>query len=148
MLTKKNTYVLVANSSLARIFKAPSAHALNEVKTLSHPESRLHARELVSDKPGRSFENGAVTRHAMEPKHSPTENEHQHFAQEVCRYLEKEHIEGSFNHLYVLAAPSFLGLIRQNLNDTTAKTILGSIAKDVTKESEAAIISQIDNFVV
>ena len=49
----KPTWILVADSSRARIFSAETpSSALIEINTLAHPQGRLHEQNLSSDLPG------------------------------------------------------------------------------------------------
>jgi protein required for attachment to host cells len=48
-------WVVVAESSRARIFAFLQAGlAMEELEGLTHPASRAHERDLISDRPGRS----------------------------------------------------------------------------------------------
>lgn len=39
---------------------------MEELEGLKHPASRAHERDLISDRPGRSFDSFGSGRHAME----------------------------------------------------------------------------------
>lgn len=129
---KKESWLIVANSSLARIFKIEKRHDLKEINVLEHPESRLHNMDLVSDKPGRDFESSGMARHALEPKTLPKRQEFAIFAKLIAEYLENAHQQGEFETLYVAASPSLLGLLRQAIHPNIAKLIKGEIDKDLT----------------
>ena len=94
---KKESWILIANSSLARIYKLEKNHQLAELNVFEHPESRLHNLDLVSDKPGRDFESGGTRRHALEQKTSPKKQEFSHFAKLLADYLEEERNQGNFD---------------------------------------------------
>jgi protein required for attachment to host cells len=140
---KKETWLLVANSSLARIFKIENRNSLVELKVLEHPESRLHNRDLVSDKDGRGFESMGPTRHAIEPPTSPKHQEFETFAKELANYLEEARVKGEFDRLYLAASPTFLGLLRQTLIPSTAKLLDGELNKDVTHLKPQEIMSHL-----
>src|SRR4051794_21082580 len=118
---KKDSWLLVANSSIARIFKIEKRHELTEIKVLEHPESRLRNLDLVSDKPGRDFESAGAGRHALEPKVLPKRQEFAVFAKSLADYLETARNQGEFETLYVAASPALLGLLRQSLHPNIAK---------------------------
>lgn len=130
---KKESWLIIANSSLARIYKIEKDHHLEEVKVLEHPESRLRNSDLVSDRPGRDFESNGVRRHALEQKTSPKKNEFNIFARELCDYLEESHQQGIFDTLYLAASPALLGILRQTINPNTANLIKGEVDKDMTQ---------------
>lgn len=129
---KKDTWLLVANGSVARLFKINNKHSLSEVTILEHPESHLRTRDLVTDTLGRDFESNNPTRHAMEPKTTPKQQEFIDFARRIASYLEEARINGKYEHLYLVAGPSLLGLLRQELTAPTSKLIKGEANKDLT----------------
>ena len=133
-------WVLVANGSLARIFSS-SKDGLAQIEVLTHPQTRLHGHDLVTDAPGLSYASSGSGRHAMEPKISPQKNEAEHFAKEVAHHLDLEHRKGHFHHLHIIASPAFLGLLRHNLSHETQNTVLQEIHKDLTEESPLQIRS-------
>lgn len=129
---KKETWIVVANSSQARIFKIDKGHTLKEVKTFQNPEARMHPRDLYADKPGRSFESNTHARHSLEQAVSPKQQEITDFAKEVCDYLENARGNGVFHRLYLAASPSFLGSLRKSLSHPTLQLIEAEIDKDIT----------------
>lgn len=129
---KTGTWLVVANSSLARIFKLEKKAALVEVAQFEHPESRLHIRDLVSDKAGRTNESIGFTRHQYEPRHSPKQIEFDFFAKSLAQYLEESRNKGEFGRLYIAASPTLLGLLRQALHPSTLKLLAGEVDKDMT----------------
>jgi protein required for attachment to host cells len=131
------TWVVVADSSRARVFKAQSAFGpLQELAALAHPEARLHVQELTSDLPGRAFDSsGLGPRHAMEQASDPKENEAMKFARQVAEYLETSQEEGKFNKLVLAAAPKFLGYLRQCLSTRVAALVSREIDKDLVQQT-------------
>ncbi|MDZ7826334.1 MAG: host attachment protein [Gammaproteobacteria bacterium] len=94
--------VVIADDVRARIFRAEGLRGgLEEVATLTHPEARLHERDLVTDDPGQDV--------------SPRGREADRFAREVAHWLEQAVSDGRFRHLVVCAAPKMLGRLRQQL---------------------------------
>lgn len=140
---RTKTYLIVANTSVARIFKVEKVGTITEIKTLVHPESRLHNRDLVSDKPGRAFESVGPQRHAVEPFTSPKQQEFSIFAKDIAHYLEAERSQGNYDRLYLAASPTLLGLLRQTLNAATRKLVSGEVDKDITHMKPEEIISHV-----
>ena len=145
-MKKETNWLLVANSSLARLYDLDNKHQVTEIKVFEHPESRLLNQDLVSDKPGRDFESMGTTRHMIEPKISPKKHEFTVFAQELANFLEKERNQGAFHSLYIAASPALLGLLRQSFNPNTAKLIKGEIDKDITHLKTHEIASHLSFF--
>jgi len=63
----KKTWILVADSSKARLFTVESASGpLIEVRDFLHPESRMHEQELTTDLPGKHRNDTGVGAHGFE----------------------------------------------------------------------------------
>jgi protein required for attachment to host cells len=140
---KKDTWLVVSNSCSAKIYKVGHKQTLIEVEVLEHPESRLHNRDLVSDKPGRDFESVGHTRHAIEPRTWPQQQEVINFAKEVANHLEQAFNKGDFDKLYIAANPNMLGVLRNAFHPNTAKHISGEVDKDMTHLKPDEIIKQV-----
>lgn len=136
---KKDTLVVVANSSFARLYKAINNHALSEIETWEHPKSRLHEQDLVTSKPGRAFDRFGAGRHAMETQISPKTHEFHVFAKEIAHHLDKAIEKGDVKKIYIIAPPSFLGILRQRLSNNVAALVAGEIDKDFTTVSSDQI---------
>lgn len=126
------TWVLVSDSAQAKIFRITKFPKLEVVETLAHPESRFRAQNLVSSPPGRNFQSGGVSRHAYQSLTDPRQVEAEKFASYLNEYLTAAHNQGAFNRLYILANPSFLGLLRQALDAHIQKMVIHESAKDIT----------------
>lgn len=136
----KKTWVLVANGAIARIFSFDRGR-LTELTVLTHPESRMHGHELVSGRPGTSFDSAGFGRHAMEQHTLPQKNEAEHFAKEVAQYLDLQHRKNEFQQIHIISSPAFLGLLRRGLHAETQKSILSEVDKDLVEESPLHIRS-------
>lgn len=129
-------WVVAANSTTARIFLAETPMgALQELKTLCHPESRLREQDLTSDGPGRSFDSAGEGRHAMEVEVRAKKQEAIRFAEELAAELEAGRTQGKYDALCLMAEPSFLGLLRGKLGSQTMATVLTEVDKNFAKRS-------------
>jgi protein required for attachment to host cells len=127
------TWILLANSSRARVCESDGPKLpLREVADFTHPESRMHEQELTSDLPGRAFDSGGEGRHAMGQSVEPKQQHAIQFAKEIADYLEAARNEAAFSRLYVIAAPAFLGLLRQHYSASLASLVTGEVDKDLT----------------
>jgi protein required for attachment to host cells len=125
-------WVLVADSGRARVFSADSPIGeLQEVQSFTNPEARLQEQELLSDRPGRSFDSAGEGRHAMGSTVEPKEQEAIRFAKQIGDYLEKGRIEFKFEHLVIVAAPKFLGLLRDNISPQVKDLITLTVDKNL-----------------
>lgn len=126
------TWILVADSVRARIFSADSpTGALDEITTLANPEGRLHEQDLVSDRPGRSFDSRGHGRSGMSKQVSAKEQENIRFAQRVAEHLESNRKQGSYRKLILVAAPEFLGQLASRLSGTTLATVALRVNKNL-----------------
>jgi len=132
------TWVLVADNSRARFFAAEKAKGpLREVQDLVHPQARLRAGDLVTDRPGRD-RNPGVGGHDV-GEDSPKLDGADRFALEVCGALEAGRTGGAFSKLYVVAAPQFLGLLRKHQSASLRQLVAGEVHKNLTTHDSADI---------
>jgi protein required for attachment to host cells len=136
------TWVLVADSSAAKIFKIDDGGALQEVADLVHSESRMHEQNVSSDLPG-SNAGGGSSKHGFESQTGIKEHEAVNFAHEISEQLDAGRNNGQFNQLIVAAAPAFLGVLRETINPNTNKLITHEINKDLVKLSAAQIMDHL-----
>lgn len=129
----RNLWVLCANGARATIYSVDSDSAsLVEIASLQHPEVRSKEMDLVTDRPGRTFDSFGAGRHAMEYGVGPRATEEIRFAREVIDRLEQGRVGHEFDRLVVVAAPTFLGRLRDSMSAPLASAVLLEIDKDYT----------------
>lgn len=132
----KKVWILVADSSRARFFGVDAANSsLTEMKDLMHPEARMHEQKLTSDLPGSQAGGSVGSHHGVASEKSPKDNEALIFVREISRFLEDAQNNQEYDELIVIAAPSFLGLMRENLTADVSKHIILEIDKNLVKHS-------------
>ncbi|MBI1422747.1 MAG: host attachment protein [Gammaproteobacteria bacterium] len=143
------TWVVVADSTRARIFSAESSSAgLSELETLAHPEGRMHDRDITSDLPGRSFDsNKAGGRHAMEPSTDPKQELAIEFARTIARHVDAARVKNDFEQLVIVAAPTFLGLLREQLSNTCRKLVAFELNKNLVQQPAEEIRSHLPKLI-
>ena len=142
----KSTFILVADSSRARIFTAETPSSpLDEIEALAHTEGRLHDREMTSDLPGKVKSEGKMG-HAFEQATDPKKHEAQNFAHRIAHYLEEAHNEKKFEQLLIIAEPSFLGLLRNQLSEQIKKLVCFELDKNITTHSADDIRKHLPTF--
>lgn len=135
-----NIWFLVADAARARIFETTGKDvALTEVMDFMEPNARISETELASDEPGRHATPGAPGTHGMQEKITPREQEDIRFAAELADQLQESLNKGSYDALYIAAAPHFLGLLRKSMPDGVAEKLKGDLDKDLTRLGEAEI---------
>ncbi len=134
------TWILTADRARARIFTAESSRGpLIEMEDLVHPEARLRAQGLTSDAPGRTYDGGRQGGHTVGHEDDPGRIEAERFAKEVCEALSLARKAGRFEKLYVVAAPTFLGLLRECLDPATRRLVAGELDKNLAAHAAAEI---------
>lgn len=129
------TYIVVADAARARIF-THAANTLTEKESLVHAEGRLHEGDLVTDSPGADVHTGSsgASRSSAEGGEA-LEHENERFAKEVTQYLFDARTRNTLDELILIAAPKFLGLLRDKLDKPTQKLVTHTLSKDLTKAS-------------
>jgi len=143
----RTTWVIAADSNRARVFElSDSGHKLREIEDMLNPEARQMEREQVTDAGGRFGQGGQGGEggpgnlgpgargqaHTSEPQQSVREHEVEMFSKQLGRYLDQARNEHRFDRLRVIAAPKFLGLIRQNMSKEVEKMVEEEIPKNIS----------------
>jgi protein required for attachment to host cells len=124
--------IVVADQAEAVFYDASSLRsAPQEVARISDPAAHLHDRDLVSDRPGRSYESFGGARHAIEREDDPRHREAVRFARRIGRRLDEARRKNEFEQLVVVAGPPFLGLLREEFSRPTKALVVHEIHKDL-----------------
>lgn len=136
------TMVVVADSVRARIFTTESASSpLIEIETMTHPEGRLHDRDITSDLPGKESGSDGSGGHSYEGKTDPKKHEMAQFSRQVASYLEDARKANKLSRLLIVAAPTFLGELRSQLTGETNEKVIFELNKNLTQSSPEEISS-------
>jgi protein required for attachment to host cells len=124
------TWILVADAGSARLYESKKGiSAWTLVREFSHPESRAHAAELLSDKPGR-VKQFTGSRAAMEPTTPRKKVEVDKFARELSEALTAGVDQQAFDQLVLVTPPAFLGVLREKLEKRVSERVKHTIEKD------------------
>jgi protein required for attachment to host cells len=136
--------IVVADQAEAIFYDSVSLTARpTEVGRLADPEARLHARDLGSERPGRSYESVGGARHAIERENDPRQREAIRFAREIARSLEEARRSGEYEQLIVAAGPSFLGLLRAEISPATRACIVCELHKDLVHSPPGSLLQHL-----
>jgi protein required for attachment to host cells len=137
----KRDWYLVIDSGRARILQglpAPGAPAGPEIR-LSAPVHKL--RDLMADRPGRSFASaGGGRRSAMEYASDPVTEERRALVRRALDRLERHRRRGDFDRFVLVAGPRLLGLVREALSPPLKAALAREIEKDLAGLSPAALV--------
>lgn len=137
--------VVVADAGRARIFSTQRlGSTLESLKDLTNPYGKQREQDLTSDRSGHT-RSPSGTGHTMSNKVEFKDQEAHHFAKGIISELVETHQTDQFVALYLVAAPRFLGHLRQELNPELQKLISGELAKDLSLMSEQEIQKHLYN---
>lgn len=143
MAKQPGIWIVVADGARARFF-APSEDAKKLVSVRSAdmiaPESRQHARDLKSDKPGRRYGSSrSDVRHALEPPHDYHKLEKHRFTALLAQALDAACGRREFDQLVLVAPRRSLGELRTLLSKRVQGRVRQEIAKDLTNETTPSL---------
>ena len=136
-------WIVVADGARARFF-VPSDDGKKLVAArqadMVAPESLGHARDLESDKPGRSYASSrSGARHAIEPAHDPHKLEKHKFSAALAETLDGACGRREFDQLILVAPRRSLGELRGLMSARVQRSIGKEVAKDLTNETAASL---------
>jgi len=132
----KTTWVLVMDSSKARILSGlHPKETLIELEVLDHPQGRQHAQTLTTDLPGRAMDSAGKGRHAMANSTEPKRHEAIVFAKQIADKLNRSGDNKDYDQLIIFAPPTFLGILREQLSNNTAKKIIHDDHKNLVQHT-------------
>jgi len=133
-------WVLVANSSQAKIYAGKGQKgSLTEIENFDHPNGRLHEGDLVSDSAGSDGGSTGQGRHVLDDETNARQQEAITFAKDLASHLDEERKKDGFRRLVVIAPPTFLGLLRKNLNSDVMNMVSQQIDKNFINKSAEEI---------
>lgn len=143
LLNKKTTWIIVADESAATVYAREARHSpLSELFRLANETGRMKSGDLISDRGGRSFDSHGQGRHTMAKEQSgPKKRASQAFAKDIAGRVSSAVREGKCEAIAVIAAPRFLGVLRDALEKagnvkpavTIDKEMVGRDAADIEK---------------
>jgi len=138
-------WILAADSTEARLFTRDKKYGpLVERQDWLHPESRAPGRDLEDDRQGSTFSSQGHDRSANQKPTEPKTREAQAFAHELAQFLDTARAQGEFQALSIVAEPSFLGLLRERLDDGTRGLVDREVDKNLTRRSPETIAEALE----
>lgn len=130
---RKTTWVLIADGSRARILYTTSGlEDLSPVEDKVFRNSHPRLQDILSDRPGRTFDSVGAGRHAMAYSSDARREDERAFATRLGAALQESLRSNGFDQLVIVAAPRMLGDLRDKLPADVRKTVKAEIAKDLT----------------
>jgi len=141
LLTKKTTWVIVADESAATVYFRKSRRGpLTELFSLTNEVARKKIGDLISDRGGRSFDSHGQGRHTMaKEKTGPKKHAAIAFAKKIANRTNKAIHDGTCDEIALIAAPRFLGILRDALSKTGNVDAAVTIDKEMVGQDVAVI---------
>ena len=135
-------WLVAANRSRARILAVESLTAApSEVFDFVNPGARAHERDLQSDAAGRFYGKGEREQgHAATASEDFVDREIDRFVVDLRNYLDHARNEHRFEHLWIIAAPGLLGLLRKAFPKPLRDHVELEVDKDVTTQAPREIL--------
>ncbi len=130
------TWALVLNGARCRILRGISHQGEAAPAELVLRSESRKLRDIMSDKPGRSFASkGGGRRSAMEYASDPIAEDQREFVRQVISLLESHRLAGDFDSLAVFAEHEMLGLLRQMMPHTLAGLVIREVPRNLLQFS-------------
>jgi protein required for attachment to host cells len=140
-LGQKSDWVVVADESRAIFYAWDKKYSpLRELAQLENEVARQKTSSQISDRGGRSFDSPGQGRHTMtNEKTDPKQHAAIVFAKEIAGRVAVGRQEGSCRDYALVAAPRFLGLLRDAFETAGHSDPLLTIDKGVVGQDPAVI---------
>ena len=134
-------WYLVANRAEALVYEGDLNGSFRFVKRFQNPKGKMMERDLVADRPGRSFSSaeGTRLRHGLEPRTPYHEVVAVEFARELGRKVDKAALKQELSDLVVIAEPHFLGLLNQEFSKRVKALIRREVPREWAEGSDAEL---------
>lgn len=140
-------WVVVADESAVTFYSRMSRRApLLERATLHNQVAHQKTGDLISDRGGRSFDRHGQGRHTMaKEKHGPKRHAAELFAKNIAEHLNDAKRDGSCKEFTLIAAPRFLGVLRDALTTVGDLTPVLAIDKEMVGRDTVDIEKLLDS---
>jgi protein required for attachment to host cells len=135
-------YLVVVADEYRAIFYARETLTgpLHKLRSFTNETARKKTGELLSDRGGRSFDSHGQGRHTMgNDRDAPLQQVARSFAKDIAHVIATDSRKGTCRGYAVIAAPRFLGLLRQEFATTVGEAPYATVDKDVVGQDEAVI---------
>jgi protein required for attachment to host cells len=133
-MKSNRTWVLIADGGHASVFETQGNYSdLAPVEDMRLSANLPANRDILTDRPGRSFESQGRARHAKENPSDPHRELKRAFAKKLGAVLKAKLAEKRFDHLVIVAPPSTLGDLRKILPKSTLSKVTAELAQDLVK---------------
>ena len=132
---------VVADEAKAIIYCSETRRGpLRELCAMTNNAGRMKTGQMISDRGGRAFDSHGDGRHTMQnEKADPKRHASAGFAKDVVHRLSTEKNRGACREFALIAAPRFLGLLRDELESSSVGQPFLTFNKDLVNKPAAEI---------
>ena len=141
-------YLVIVADEYRAIFYARDTMTgpIRKLKSFTNESARMKTGELLADRGGRSFDSHGQGRHTMGgDRDAPQQQLARAFAKDIAEVIAAEMHKGTCRGYAVIAAPRFLGLLRQEFASAVREEPYATVDKDVVGQDEAAVEKLLEN---
>lgn len=126
------TWAIVLNGARCRVLRGVSGRVEDAPPELVLRSDSRNLRDIMADKPGRSFASmGGGRRSAMEYAGDPLAEDQRDFIRQIIALLESHRRAGDFDKLAIFAEPDMLGHLRQMIPQALADLVIREVPKNL-----------------
>jgi protein required for attachment to host cells len=130
-------WLLIADGRRAKVMEADEQGVrFRNVEDMARSIDLPKSRDILADKPGRTFDSVGAGRHAKENPTDPHRHLKREFARTVVDKLRQAMLARRFDRLILVAPPAFLGDLRQVLPEDLKDKVADEVASDLTNTPE------------
>lgn len=131
------TWALVLNHARCRVLRGLSARSGDALEELVLRAESRKLRDIMSDKPGRSFASaGGGRRSSMEQSSDPVAEDQREFIRQIIALLESHRRAEDFDRLMIFAEHDMLGYLRQMMPRTLTDLVIREVPKNLLNLSK------------
>ena len=130
------TWLLIADGRHAKVMETDGQGGFHSIDDMARSTELPMSRDILADRPGRTFDSLGAGRHAKENPTDPHRQLKREFAGTVVRALRKAMLAKRFERLILIAPPAFMGDLREELPKDLKDKIAGEATSDLTKTPE------------
>ena len=139
--SEKFYWVVVADESKSIVYsRVTRSGPLREVFSLTNEAARMKTEELISDSGGRRYDSKGKGRHTMtSEKADPKQHAASIFAKQIAERIGRVMHDGSCRGFALIAAPRFLGVLRDAVTVATSAEPYATVDKEVVGQDTTVI---------
>jgi len=133
-MAKTIIWALVMNSERARILRGLNRDGSVDAAELEMQTDSKRLQDIMSDRPGRSFNSADSRRSAISYASDPVRDAQRRFVDSVAVLLDQHLRDGDFTALAVFASRPILGMLREAMTPALARTVIAEVDKNLLHE--------------